>query len=117
MPRTTQTRVCPLAQAVASFAAVLVLALTVLAASPDLHRLVHGHGAPPYADASHRQAADDDDGCAVTLFAQGIILPLAAFALAFSGRILRIVEFDRVDRVFAAEPRFLLLPSQGPPLG
>jgi hypothetical protein len=116
-----QTRVSLLAQAVASFAAVLVLALAVLAASPELHRMLHGHEEQPAnaaGTAGHRQPADDgDEGCVVTLFAQGIVLPLAAFALAFSGRILRLIDFDRDDRVFAVAPGFLLLPSQGPPLG
>jgi hypothetical protein len=124
MLRRKQTRAPLLTQAVASFAAVLVLALTVLAASPDLHRLLHGHEeAPANAPGSgtsqhgHRQAADDgDEGCVVTLFAQGIVLALAAFTLAFSGRVLRLIDFDRDDRVFAVAPGFLLLPSQGPPL-
>jgi len=124
MLRRNQTRVSLLTQAVASFAAVLVLALTVLAASPGLHRLLHGHEESPSAAANasagqhgHRQAADDDDGCVVTLFAQGILLPLAAFALVFSGRILRLISIYGDDRVSAVAPGFLLLPSQAPPLG
>jgi hypothetical protein len=116
-----QARATLLAQAVASFAAVLVLALTVLAASPELHRLLHGHEEAPASAAGnggHHQPADDgDEGCVVTLFAQGIVLALAAFALAFAGRILRLIDFDRDDRVFAVAPGFLHLPSQGPPLG
>jgi hypothetical protein len=107
------------------FATALVLALTVLAASPDLHRLIHGHGdelanaaANGAGQPGHRHADDDgDEGCVVTLFAQGIVVPLAAFALAFSGRVLRLINFDRADRIFAVAPGFLLLPSQGPPLG
>jgi hypothetical protein len=116
-----QARVTLLAQAVASFAATLVLALTVLAASPELHRLLHGHEDAPASTAaggSHRQPADDgDEGCVVTLFAQGIVLALVAFALAFAGRILRLIAFDRDDRGFAVAPGFLHLPSQGPPIG
>jgi hypothetical protein len=124
MLRRNQTRVSLLTQAVASFAAALVLALTVLAASPGLHRLLHGHEESPPASASaaagqhgNRQAADDDDGCVVTLFAQGILIALAAFALVFSGRILRLIDVYGDDRVSAAAPGFLLLPSQAPPVG
>jgi len=125
MFRTRQGRVSPLAKASASLAAVLVLALTVLAASPELHRLLHGNEAGPanaaghgIGQAGHRQATDDgDDGCVVTLFAQGIVIPLAALALAFAGRILRLIDFGRYDRVFAVAPKFLLLPSQAPPTG
>jgi hypothetical protein len=120
MFRRNQAHVSLLAQAVASFGVVLVLALTVLAASPDLHRMLHGHEEQPATAAGtggHGQPADDgDEGCVVTLFAQGIVLPLAAFALAFAGRILRLINFDRDDRVFAVAPGFLHLPSQGPPV-
>jgi hypothetical protein len=112
-----------LTQATASFAAVLVLVLTVLAASPDLHERLHGHG-PQSAGATHHSGArptqglpDDDDGCVVTLFAQGVVLPLAILALAFAGRVLRLVETFTDDRFAAVAPSFLLLPSQAPPLG
>jgi hypothetical protein len=125
MHRRNQTCASLLTRAVASFATVLVLVLTVLAASPDLHRLVHGHEDGPANMAGsgggqpgHHHADDDgDEGCVVTLFAQGIVIPLAAFALAFSGRILLRINFDRDGRLFAVAPGFLLLPSQGPPLG
>lgn len=118
MHRSRQSRVPVLTRATALFAAALVLALTVLAASPELHRLLHGHEEGPPQAAGHRQAADDgDDGCVVTLFAQGIVLALAVFTLAFAGRILRLISFDQCDRVFAVAPAFLLLPSQAPPCG
>jgi hypothetical protein len=101
-------------------AVILVLALTVLAASPELHQWIHGHGLAS-AKASHPEpgkAADaDDDGCVVTLFAQGLVLPVALLALAFAGRILRHIGFDRGDRLAPTQPRFLLLPSQAPPIG
>jgi hypothetical protein len=123
MPRKSHRRLPFLTQATASFAAILVLVLTVLAASPELHERLHGHG-PESAGATHHSGArpaqglpDDDDGCVVTLFAQGVVLPLAILALAFAGHVLRLIDSGADDRFFAASPRFLLLPSQAPPLG
>jgi hypothetical protein len=112
-----------LTQATASFAAILVLVLTVLAASPELHERLHGHGPDSASEAHHsgarpaRGLPDDDDGCVVTLFAQGIVLPLAILALAFAGRVLRLIDARADERFSAVAPRFLLLPSQAPPLG
>jgi len=61
------------------------------------------------------QPADDDDGCVVTLFAQGLVLPLAFAALAFTGRKLRLLDFELADRVAPESPRYLRLPTQAPP--
>jgi hypothetical protein len=103
----------------AALAIALVLCLTVLAASPDLHERLHGHN-PGAAAAGHHEGlpaqADDDDGCVVTLFAHGVALALALFALAFAGTILRLADFGGFDRVIPESPRYLLLPTQGPPL-
>jgi hypothetical protein len=103
----------------AALAIALVLALTVLAASPELHERLHGH----HADAAHQDAtpvkgpaADHDDGCIVTLFAQGIVLALALVALAFAGQTLRSGSPALFDRVIPEAPRYLHLPTQAPPL-
>ncbi len=111
-------------RAVAVLAAVLVLALAVLAASPELHERLHGHELHPVA-ASHRGAAhneaapapDDEDGCIVSLFAQGVVLALAAVALVQAGRPLSFVGFPHRDRLAPESPRYLRLPAQGPPVG
>jgi hypothetical protein len=123
MPGKSHRHPSLLTQATASFAVILVLVLSVLAASPELHERLHGHG-PESAGAAHHSGTrpaqglpDDDDGCVVTLFAQGIVLPLAILALAFAGRVLRLIEASVDDRFSAVAPRFLLLPSQAPPLG
>jgi len=104
---------------VASLGVVLVFGLTILAASPELHGWLHGHE-PGAADVAHHgghgQVPDDDDGCVVTLFAQGVVLPLALLALAFTGLTLRLVDFALCDRVIPESPRYLRLPAQGPPL-
>jgi hypothetical protein len=123
MPRKDHRRLPFLTQAIASFGVILVLVLTVLAASPELHERLHGL-CPDSAAAKHHSGThpekgllDDDDGCVVTLFAQGIVLPLAILALAFAGRVLRLIEAGADNRLSAVAPRFLLLPSQAPPHG
>jgi hypothetical protein len=109
-------------RAAASLAALLVLVLTVLAASPELHQRLHGHDSvpgaahAPGAQAGRSHADDADDGCVVTLFAQGLVLSLALWALAFAGRVLRALDPASDDRVSRSAPSFLLLPSQAPPL-
>ncbi|HEY4989869.1 MAG TPA: hypothetical protein VII09_08680, partial [Opitutaceae bacterium] len=62
-------------------------------------------------------ASENDDGCVVTLFAQGVVLVLALVALALVGRVLPTAAFVRLDRVVPEKPRYLRLPTQGPPLG
>lgn len=91
-------------------AAALVMALTVLASSPQLHAWLHGHEAakPPGHAASHAhpfspEGLDDDDGCVVTLFAQGIV----AGAIFFLTDRFTLV---RPERIRVPEPR--LVPSR-----
>jgi hypothetical protein len=106
----------------AALAIVLVLALTVLASSPELHERLHGHH-PGAASAAHQDGipadgakADNDDGCIVTLFAQGVVLALALVALAFTGQRLHAESFELFERVVPEAPRYLHLPTQAPPL-
>jgi|HubBroStandDraft_1064217.scaffolds.fasta_scaffold32538_3 hypothetical protein len=112
-----------LARTTASLAIVLVLALTVLAASPELHERLHGHhsdaaGATRHDGGPANSAKPDesDDGCVVTLFAQGVVLALSFVALAFAGRTLRLANFAHFDRIIPEAPRYLHLPTQAPPL-
>jgi hypothetical protein len=111
-----------LARSTASLAIVLVLALTVLASSPDLHERLHGHQAPAGAahhdggTASSAKPDESDDGCIVTLFAQGVVLALSILALAFTGQTLRLGDFSLCDRVIPEAPPYLHLPTQAPPL-
>jgi hypothetical protein len=113
-----------LTRTVASFSAALVLVLAVLAASPELHERIHGHGPGAEKPAQHEgdhsaggQPADDEDGCVVTLFSQGVVLALALLVLAISGRTLRLPALDPFDREVPAAPRYLRLPTQAPPVG
>jgi len=111
-----------LTRTVASLAVALVLVLTVLAASPGLHERLHGLAAARTAHqggapSGSGQAAEDEDGCVVTLFAQGLVLPLALLVLASAGQAPRLPDFDLIGRVMPEAPRYLLLPSQAPPAG
>jgi hypothetical protein len=119
MFRQIHNRPSLLARMTAALAVALVLCLTVLAASPDLHERLHGHNAGA-ASAEHHDGlpskADADDGCVVTLFAHGVALALALFTLVFAGTTLRLSDFADVDRVIPESPRYLLLPTQAPPL-
>jgi hypothetical protein len=87
----------------AAFSAGLVLLLAVLAASPDLHALIHH-------DADHA-----DHSCAITLFHQGLDAP-AAIVFAASAPVM--VELglaipDPATRPDAHLDR--LQPGRGPP--
>jgi hypothetical protein len=118
MFRRTNDRHTLLARTTAALAVALVLVLAVLAASPQLHELVHGHAAAAHHDgdaSGARQAAENDDGCVVTLFAQGVVLVLALVALALMGRVLPAHAFARFDRMIPEAPGYLLLPTQAPP--
>jgi len=124
MARPEHIRHSLLSRATASLAIMLVLALSVFAASPELHERLHGHGPVAVSGlhqdagpAGHTQDAQDDDGCVVTLFAQGVVLALAVVALAFTGQTLRPDDFELLDRVIPDAPRYLHLPPQAPPLG
>jgi hypothetical protein len=110
------------ARLTAALSVALVLVLMVLSSSPELHERLHGHH-PGAAAAEHHggipahgTAADNDDGCIVTLFAQGVVLALALVALAFTGQKLRAERFAVFDRVIPEAPRYLHLPTQAPPL-
>lgn len=109
---------------VASLAVALVLVLTVLAASPELHERLHGHVPGAAGGAGHAgshsnglPAGDDEDGCVVTLFAQGLVLPLSLAVVVLAGQTLRLARIDPFDRVAPAAPRYLRLPTQAPPAG
>ena len=84
----------------------LVLALTVLAASPHLHARLHAD------DAAH---SPDEQGCVVTLFAQGVEPLLAAAFLIFAPLLRVIAAPPSAREVFLVAPRFLRLPERGPP--
>jgi len=82
----------------------LVLALSLLSASPSLHRLIH------------KDADDANHECAVTLFAHAQVLPLSK-AIILAVVILGFVGFISLPRIalLPARPR-QLPPGRGPPV-
>jgi len=98
-----------------AFLAVLcVLALGILAASPDLHAWVHHADASP-ATSHALPVSDADHACAVTLFANGM-LALALFCLLLLlAPLARDGVVRAIDLIAAADPRYRLLPAQAPP--
>lgn len=110
-----RTREGPLARLLASLAVVLVLALSVFAASPELHGLLHDHAAAHGGAPAQQGDTDPDDGCVVTLFAQGLASAAGLFVLVFAGRSLRLAASGFVERVGPPSPAFLHLPPQAPP--
>ena len=98
----------------------LVLMLAVFSASPALHAWLHAHdGTQPAAVGGHNKSApghDDDDGCAITLFASGVTTALVAvMALIVALRLLNFVA-PAEARVSRQVPRYWLPPLCGPPL-
>lgn len=90
----------------AAAGALLVLALAILAVSPELHHALH--------DASNLAASE---GCAIDWFAQGVDLTVAAKAclpvVAAWHAPLPCVEAE----LHVAAPRYLRQPERGPPSG
>ena len=94
----------------ALLAVLCVLALGVFAASPELHEKLH------HTDSGHAVPVDEaDHGCVVTLFANGL-LALALFCLLLLlAPLARDGVVRALDEIAATEPRYRLLPAQGPP--
>lgn len=94
----------PLLQRIgAAWAALLLLVLTLAAASPTLHEWLH------------RAGVDADDNCAVVLFASGITAAAAAIALSLPSGAWRICRAVAYQEFFVTTPRYLRLPERGPP--
>jgi hypothetical protein len=91
-------------RALAGAMAALVLALALATASPAAHDLLHQPDRPR-----------TDDHCAVMLFASGVSMPLGCVHVA--APTVAWQPFVRVcaPEVFISAPRYLRLPSQGPP--
>jgi hypothetical protein len=99
------TLIAPFRRLFATGAALLVLLLATLAASPQLHNWLH-HG-----------AADDDDGCAVVLFSNGVALPLGQIALTPPTMEWQPALLPVASEIFLAPARYLRQPERGPPVG
>lgn len=89
---------------VAVGAAVLVLALTVFAASPALHEHLH--------DATHTH---HDESCPIVLFASSADAPAAPIAAPAPLPTARILAPAIAREIFLSPPRYLRQPERGPP--
>ena len=84
----------------------LVLLLSVLTTSPELHRLFHG-----------LDNAGHDDGCAVVLYAHGVSAPLDTAMVATTPAEWRELSRPETAGIFLTSPRYLHQPERGPPVG
>jgi hypothetical protein len=82
----------------------LVLGLTVFAASPALHDLLHSA-----TDTTH------DDTCPVVLFAQAAIPPAEPVSVPLPPVVTNAVVPLSPEELFVASPRYLRQPERGPP--
>jgi hypothetical protein len=103
-PRLNRTTLAELARAViAAGGAALVLALAVFAASPELHHELHA-GAPT-----------SEESCPVTLFANGVSLPLDPVAVVAPEALGDAQRVTPAHEVRLVASRYLLRPERGPP--
>lgn len=82
----------------------LVLVLSVLGSSPELHRLIHGG-----ADAGH------EDGCAIMLFAHGVSAPSDTAVPDATPETWVALSRPETIEIFLTSPRYRLQPERGPP--
>jgi hypothetical protein len=100
----------PFHRFIAAGAAALVLLLTILAVSPQLHAGLHAHGAT-------NASVQTDDGCVISLFAGGVTAAPAAISLAAPTIAYVEIVFAPRAEIFVSPPRYLLQPERGPPVG
>ncbi|AOS43836.1 hypothetical protein Verru16b_00894 [Lacunisphaera limnophila] len=109
----------PLTRATALVAALCVLVLAVLAASPGLHAGLHAAPDAGQAGCAHpgpdAPVGDADHACAVTLFAQGAMTLLVLFLLILARPTVAGLTLRATDEVVALSPRYRLVPSHAPP--
>lgn len=98
----------PFRRLLALGAAALVLLLTVLAVSPQLHTEFHGHDDCAAADSQ-------DEGCVVTLFAAGVTAAPAPLVVVAPPPTHLRAEFSPHSEIFVSPPRYLHQPERGPP--
>ncbi len=100
----------------AAACAVLVLALTILAASPAAHASLHDDGHDHCRGDAHGHApSSEDHSCAVVLFASGVSLPVAPVAVLPPTSVPLGVSPVTAAEVYLVSPRYLRQPERGPP--
>lgn len=104
----------PLRRALALGCAALVMALTIFAASPEAHGMLHGEDRCPV----HGQdTAAADHTCAIVLFAGGVDLPVGPLFVTPPTDVPAGVSPVTAAEVFLVSPRYLRQPERGPPSG
>jgi hypothetical protein len=94
--------------------AAMVFALTIFAASPEAHRILHEDDGCP----GHRHGtAESDDSCAVVLFASGVALPVGPLYVTPPTAVPAGISPVTAADVFLISPRYLRQPERGPPSG
>lgn len=92
--------------------AAMVFALTIFAASPEAHRVLHADdGCPGH---SHGPA-ESDHSCAVVLFASGVALPVGPLYVTPPTTVAAGISPVTAAEVFLISPRYLRQPERGPP--
>jgi hypothetical protein len=105
MPFGSHSRFARLLQRCAALGSTaLVVALFVLAASPELHHKLHG------GDTNH-----GDDQCAIALFAAGVSSPSGAIRVDLAPAAFRVPRAEPAEQLDLATPRYLRQPERGPP--
>jgi hypothetical protein len=84
-----------------------VLALTIFAASPSAHDLLHDDG--------HHHGVTDD-ACAVVMFASGVSVPVAPVSITPPLAVVQRLSPVRALRILLVSPRYLRQPERGPPV-
>lgn len=92
--------------------AALVLALTIFAASPAAHEMLHDNG-PGHEHCP--QTAAEDHSCAVVLFASGVSLPVEPLYVLPPTTVPAGISPVTAAEVFLVSPRYLRQPERGPP--
>lgn len=101
----------------AGFLVLVVLALAVLAVSPDAHAWLHAHERNSRTAASDNPSnAPDNDGCAITLYTHGITAALDIPRLAAPKEDWWQMPAAIQQALYLSVPRYLRQPERGPPV-
>lgn len=92
---------------IAALGVALVLLLTAAGANPLVHEHLHDGAADELAS---------DHTCAVVLFASGVTVAVAAFALAPRVGSWSTLQRPAPAKLFLCPPRYLRQPERGPPV-
>lgn len=118
MSRPSALPASPLLRFTAAACALLVFALTLLAASPEAHGWLHAtdHASSCPAHAKHAPApAPEADACAVVLLASTVDIPVEPLALTPPQLVAGGVSPVTAADFYLVSPRYLRQPERGPP--